>query len=263
MRHLFISMLFVLSISHVPISAQQQVTITPHKALWVTMLNKISFTDHFFFANEFHLRRANLGGIPQQILERPSLNYQLANFVTASVGYSFIQNDPYSIFSPPTPTIEHNVWEQFELKHKIKHLVFKHRYRLEQRFINRVVSIDSSNIHYTDGFQFRHRFRYRLTATYTFKPFKNKSQKLFIHVFDELFLGLSTQGIAARLFNQNWIYLGIGYGFNKYGHIELGYMNQNLQRNSSNFEDNHIIQVTFRYNFDLQNLLKKKATNTN
>jgi hypothetical protein len=222
----------------------------------MSLANKIYFTEQFYFANEFHWRRADWILVPQQVIERPSLNYKIADFVTGSIGYSFILNDPYGEFPSPLPTKEHNIWEQFELKHKIKNLTFKHRYRLEHRFVNRVVT-ESNQQYHLDGFQFKQRFRYRVTANLVLKKFEKVNSKLFIKAFDEIFLGLSATNLAAQLFNQNWLYIGCGYAFNANGRVELGYMHQVLQRNSTLYEGNNILQLSFSYAFDLKGLFKK------
>lgn len=255
MKRIFIYILFTIVYS-TTILAQNQVITTHNNNVWITLANKIYFTDQFYFANEFHWRRADWILTPQQVIERPSLNYKIVDFVTGSIGYSFILNDPYGEFPSPLATKEHNIWEQFELKHKIKNLVFKHRYRLEHRFVNRVIK--ESNQHYhVDGFKFMQRFRYRVTANLVLKKFEKTNSKLFIKAFDEIFLGLNSNNLATQFFNQNWLYFGFGYGFNAKGRIELGYMHQVLQRNAMLYEGNHILQLSFSYAFDLKGCFKK------
>lgn len=255
MKRIYLYMLFTI-VYHTTIFAQTNTITTHNNTVWMSLTNKVYFTDQFYFANEFHWRRADWILAPQQIIERPSLNYKIANFVTGSIGYSFILNDPYGDFPSPLPTKEHNIWEQFELKHKIKNLSFNHRYRLEHRFVNRVV--ETSNQHYhLEGFQFQQRFRYRVTANLILKKFEKIHSKLFVKAFDEIFLGLHSNNLAAQLFNQNWLYIGLGYAFNSKGRIELGYMHQVLKRNAMLYEGNHILQLSFSYNFDLKALFKK------
>ena len=246
MKRIFIYIAFTILYQHTT-WAQHQPTTTHTHSVWASLTNKLFITNHFYLANEFHWRRSNWILAPQQMIERPSLNYKIANFVIGSVGYSFILNDPYGEFPSPLPTKEHNIWEQFELKHKINALRFNHRYRLEHRFVNRVIQ-DSKEQHHIDGFKFVQRFRYRLTASYTVKVFESTKSKLFVKAFDEIFLGLNSNNLSAKLFNQNWLYVGVGYAFNTNGKVELGYMHQVLQRNADLYEGNHIIQLTFSYN---------------
>ncbi|CAA6830262.1 MAG: Unknown protein [uncultured Aureispira sp.] len=255
MKRIFIYTLFLIMYT-TSLLAQKKSLTTHNNAVWMSLTNKIYFTDQFYLANEFNWRRADWILAPQQIIERPSLNYKLADFVTGSIGYSFILNDPYGDFPSPLPTKEHNIWEQFELKHKLKNLSFKHRYRLEHRFVNRVVQETNERYH-LDGFQFRQRFRYRMTANLVVKRFKKTNSKLFVKVFDEIFLGLNSNNLAAKVFNQNWLYVGLGYAFNAKGQIQLGYMHQVLQRNAALYEGNHILQLSFSYTFDLKALFKK------
>lgn len=256
MKHTFIYILFITIACNASIFAQNQVIKTHNNAVWMSLNNKIYLTNRLYLANEFNWRRTNWICAPQQIIERPSINYKIADFVTGSIGYSFILNDPYGIFPSPLPTKEHNIWEQFELKHKIKALTFKHRYRLEHRFVNRVVQ-ESNEEYSIKGFKFKQRFRYRLTVTYTLKEFTSIKSKFFIKAFDEIFLGLQSNSLATELFNQNWLYVGIGYAFNHKGKIELGYMHQVLQHNPNLYEGNNILQLGFSYTFDLKKVFKK------
>ncbi|WP_264790299.1 DUF2490 domain-containing protein [Aureispira anguillae] len=229
---------------------------TKNQAIWAAVVNKIYFSDKFYLSNEFHLRRANWGLSAEQIIERPALNYDFAKFITGSIGYSFVLNDPYGTIPAPLPTLEHNIWEQIVLKHKLEKLSFKHRYRIEHRFVQRIGQ-DANQSYYIDGFQFRQRFRYRFTLNYTLKSFKDQQAKLFIQAFDELFLNINSPQTTAPIFNQNWIYIGLGYAFNPHGNIQLGYMNQSFQRNASWFENNHNIVLSFSYNIHLKKPLKK------
>lgn len=255
MKRIYIYILFTI-VYQSTVFAQKSPLTTHNNTVWMSLATKVYFTDQFYFANEFHWRRADWILAPQQIVERPSLNYKIADFVTGSIGYTFVLNDPYGEFPSPLQTKEHNIWEQFELNHKLKSLTFKHRYRLEHRFVNRVVK-DANESYHLEGFQFKQRFRYRVTANLTLRKFEKTNSKLFVKAFDEIFLGLNSNNLAAQLFNQNWLYLGIGYAFNSKGQIQLGYMHQVLYRNAALYEGNHILQLSFSYTFDLKGLFKK------
>lgn len=50
--------------------------------------------------------------------------------------------------------------------------------------------------------------------------------------------------------NQNWLYGGVGYKWNKSGNIQLGYMQQFISKGDGiRFENNSTIQMTFIYLF--------------
>ena len=224
-------------------------------ALWTTLLNKVQIGQHFFLSNELHLRRAEWGLSPQQFLVRPAINYKITNYLCATAGYTFIQNDPYGEHPMLIPNDEHNIWEEFTLSHQHKAFSFSHRYRLEHRFIQNTITDDQGNP-ITSGYRFTQRFRYRLTSSFTLKTFE-KQNSIFLKLFDELWVNIDDGSLLTTGFNQNWFYFGVGYAFNKNCSLEIGYMNQQARVNTDLSEQNHLIQTTFSYNFTIKS--KPKA----
>jgi hypothetical protein len=254
MKYKWMVIILITSLSR-PLLFAQNPTISNNQAIWGLLLNKLYFTDKLYIENELHWRRAAWGAVPQQFLVRPSINYEFKDAITLSLGYTFFQNDPYGEFPDPIPTQEHNIWEQLQFKHSSGRFTFRHRYRLEQRFTTKVAH-DSSDVYHPDGFKFSQRLRYRLTTIFTIKNFEKNKTKLYAVAFDEIFIGLDWNG----LFNQNWFLVGLGYSFNQYGDIQIGYMNQILKRNTNLYESNHNLQIIFSYNIYIK---PKSKTKTN
>lgn len=221
----------------------QAPAVTNNQSLWLTSFTKVYFTKKFFFDNELHVRRAHWGAVPQQFLFRPSLNYEWNDMIITSLGYSFYQNDPYGEFPQPIQTQEHHIWEQLQLKHSLGRFTFRHRYRLEERFVPNVVK-DSTNAYHVDGTTFKLRFRYRFMTNFQIKNFEKSNMKLYAIAYDEVFIGLD----LGDLINQNRFFVGMGFAFNKYGDIQIGYMNQILKKNANLYESNHNLQIIFSYN---------------
>lgn len=245
---IIILMILIESISLYAQSNQEQVE--HYDDLWFSLINKANFTSKFYLHNELHIRRSQWGKIWQQVIIRPSLNYQITNWVTGSIGYSFIQNYPYRKGSLPIVAPEHNIWEQFGLNHKLGKLSFFHRYRLEQRWLANMDYDNAKDKYYVENYRFAQRFRYRLTAKYTIKEFKN-AQRLQAVVFDEIWINIDKNSLGPRGFNQNWFYAGITFRFNKMGSVGLGYMYRTIHVHDLDFEGDHTIQATFAYNFNL------------
>lgn len=240
---------------------QQPIRNSQNQAIWASINTQFHLSKQFYIGNEFNLRRVHWGGAPEQVIERPSVNYIAHKFVVLSLGYSFIVNDPYGEFPAPKTTLEHNIWEQIAFKHPLKKWTFTHRYRFEHRWVEQLTA-SSKQATPTDNFAFRQRLRYRFILKYTLKSF-GKNQQLYIAFFDELFINLPPFGSTILLFNQNWLYGGIGYNFSKTTQIELGYMNQWMQRNEQWFEQNHNIQIVFRYTLPIYKWYTKKQAQTN
>lgn len=250
MKYIWI-VIFITSFGGQNIFAQTP-TVTNNQSLWLSLFNKVYFTKKLYFENELHLRRAKWGAVPQQLLIRPSISYEWNDVVTTTIGYSFYQNDPYGEFPQPIQTQEHHVWEQLQLKHSTGRFTFRHRYRLEQRFVPNVVK-DSLDAYYVDGTVFKQRFRYRFLTNFQIKSFEKINAKLYAIAYDEVFIGLD----LGDLINQNRFFVGLGYAFNQNGDIQIGYMNQILKKNANLYESNHNLQIIFSYNFHI----KKKSKN--
>jgi len=74
---------------------------------------------------------------------------------------------------------------------------------------------------------FLHRFRYQFRTQY---PFYTKGDKqVYGAAADEIFIGAGKK-LGTNIFDQNRIFLLLGYKLNKKISIETGYMNQTLQQ---------------------------------
>lgn len=246
-----LTLLFLVLTGVFSLDAQSnQDQVDHYNDLWFSLVNKANISPKFYIHNELHIRRSQWGRIGQQIIVRPSLNYQITKWVKGSMGYTFVQNYPYQKAALPISAPEHNIWEQFSLNHKLGKLRFLHRYRLEQRWLANMDYDLSKDKYYVKDYRFAQRFRYRLTAIYTIKEFKN-AQRLQAVVFDEIWINIDKNSLGPRGFNQNWLYAGLAFRFNKMGSVGLGYMYRTIHNGGIYFEGNHTIQATFAYNFNL------------
>jgi hypothetical protein len=137
----------------------------------------------------------------------------------AGVGYNFpktlsvmLAMGHYSTFQPDgdfkSPhTDEFRIFEQFGLTNDIGPVKIEHRYRIEQRFIS-------------TG-EYRNRFRYRINAIIPLNNKEIKNKTLYTSVFNEVFI--TNEG---PYFEQNRIFLGLGYQFNSSFGILAGYINR-------------------------------------
>ncbi len=169
----------------------------------------------------------------QQSLVRFGMNYGLASNLTLTLGGDWVQTFPYGKQPIAKRVTEYRTFEQFILKNKVGILKFKHRYKLEQRYVS------SKPV--------KHRFRYRFVAAVSLG---GEDSKLSLTVFDEIFINIGG-GVTGQYFNQNWIYIGLNYIVNKKMKVKLGYMNQYLMKSDNvHVESNHTLQVGVSYNLD-------------
>lgn len=162
----------------------------------------------------------------------------------AGVGYDFPKNgsillamghymtyQPDGNFKTPVATNEFRIWEQFVLSNNIDRLKLEHRYRVEQRF-------------FSNG-TYRNRFRYRLNAIIPFHHKVIEPGTVFASVFNEIFL--SNEG---PYFEQNRLFGGLGYQFNKHLTVLSGFINRFDNSNPASPNWKNFFQTTLFFTID-------------
>ena len=156
---------------------------------------------------ETQLRHYEIGANFFQLLPRVGLNYKIDDNSMVTAGYAWIPTQPDlgEGFEGDLVT-ENRIWQQFILRNKIKNINFRHRYRLEQRWVKQN--------NFTD---YKNRVRYMLSAKVPLS--KNENSPLFLFIYDEVFLHIDDNP-----FNQNRLYAALGYTVNKNMNIQAGYL---------------------------------------
>lgn len=155
------------------------------------------------------------------VLVRPGLGYRLGGKWTAYAGYAWTPVFPDAGSSRQ----EHRLWQQLIggglLAPRVRWAV---RPRLEQRFLR-----DSEGT--------AHRLRVFVRASH-----QPKGGRPWLVAWDEIFFGLNDVpwGPSAG-FDQNRLFLGLGFPSGAGPRFEVGYLNVNLQRTVS--DTNHALAV--------------------
>lgn len=176
-----------------------------------------------------------------QLLLRTGLNYHINPNAIATLGYGFISTDgSFQELTGERNSREHRIFQQFILKNKVWELLFEHRYRLEQRFINSldILSDPEREVNTTE-----HRARYRIQVTLPL------TDTFFLNFYDELFINLQD-----NLFGQNRLYGALGVHITENSSVQFGYLRN--QFTNAVFDR---WQIGFFYNPDLRGIFKKKA----
>jgi hypothetical protein len=205
--------------------------------VWFLQFTAYDLNEKWTLGNEFHARFDDYLKDPQQILIRPFFTYHVGKPLAFSGGYTFVTTYPYGAFPLPDNLPEHNVWEQVELKQALGKSRIIHRYRLEQRWIGNLTLNPENREFEVDGYNLRHRFRYRFTAMV------DLSEKWFLHFFDELFIS-SGEDFRRVGFDRNWFYAGAGFRFNERVNVQLAYLYQYIRRTADLFEQHHSVQAS-------------------
>ncbi|HBZ3487262.1 TPA: DUF2490 domain-containing protein [Legionella pneumophila] len=152
----------------------------------------------------------NISQLSQLIL-RPGIGYELLPTTTKWLGYDRIYTaQPFA--NPPVN--ENRVWQQLLWSKEYTRLRLTARSRLEERFIQRATHTA---------------WRYRqLFKTSIFIP---KHPKYAAVISDEAFFHLNDFNLQRNQgFDQNRLFVGLGYRTSKNSTIEIGYLNQMIKR---------------------------------
>lgn len=223
MKKLILIPLFLFTVS---LFAQNDRVNDFNNTNWVQTFNTISLNKKWSLHLEYQWRRTDGLKNWQQSLIRIGTNYKLNDNVTAHLGYRYIQTFPYGDYPIANNGAfpEHRLYEQISFRQPINKFLFSHRFRVEQRWLRR--KIPGINGPVNDWF-FLHRFRYQFRTQY---PFYTKGDKQFYSaVADEIFIGAG-KNLGVNIFDQNRIFLLLGFKLNKKLSVEAGYFNQTLQQ---------------------------------
>ncbi|MEP0132006.1 MAG: DUF2490 domain-containing protein [Eudoraea sp.] len=187
-------------------------------------MNKVS--ERFSIHSEAQFRYYETTSNFNQLLLRIGLNYHISPEAIATIGYGYIDTDTsFEDIPNQNKLLENRIFEQFILKNKVWELLFEHRFRFEQRFLNSGNSSDT-----------QHRARYRLQITL---PLTNT---FFLNFYDEIFLNLQDE-----IFGQNRLYAALGLNIVENLSLQLGYLKNHFS--TTNFDR---LQVGVFYNPDLR-----------
>jgi hypothetical protein len=163
-------------------------------------------------------------------LLRPALGYALNPRWTAHLGYAWIQTYPDS-----GVRLEHRPWEQLQWRDQIGEWTAISRSRLEQRFFEGEDDV---------GNRFRQMFRGSLPLYGPASPYLALSDELFFDLDD------TSWGQRGGL-RQNRVFAGLGFFLDEQRQValEVGYLNQWLDRSSGDDRMNHVLSLTLFTNF--------------
>ncbi|WP_245738904.1 DUF2490 domain-containing protein [Nitrosomonas marina] len=171
---------------------------------------------------------------------RPGVGYALNDKTSVWFGYAWIPTS--RPFAASSPFNEHRIWQQLLWSDTFSFGTITSRTRLEQRFFDFDQPGNTADGH-------GHRFRQFLKLTV---PMPSISPNLSLAIWDEIFVNMNNVDTGAKAgFNQNRIFGGLAYRFNKFTVGEIGYLNQYFNRPSSPRPDQmqHILAVNLFLNF--------------
>ncbi len=241
---------------------------------WLIYNGVFKINNHFNLQSDIQIRRWDGLKQPQQNLYRIGFDYNFNEKISATVGWAYVETFPYGEFLDEVPQkfnhfkfSEQRLWEQIALKHnKMGNFLFDSRFRIEQRWLENIKNIGTDLLpnfqkfeDKNEGFwRLRHRLRYRLRLQFPLFSSEWKDNILFATLYNEVMINFG-KGVTNNIFDQNRLSATLGWRFNKDANIQLGYLNQFIQRgDGAHKENNHTLQLSLNYNFDLSKLFSSK-----
>ncbi len=176
---------------------------------WIMYFGQNRISDKLSIHTEIQHRNHTIAPTnSEQLLIRTGLNFHIKSNFILTAGYGFIPSFDYLSEQKEPEVKEHRIFQQMILTNQIDRLKFEHRYRLEQRWVNK---------------DYRTRFRYRLMAFIPINKKKMEPKALFIGLYDEIFVNSKR-----TFFDRNRLYGGLGYQVNKMINVQAGILRQQL-----------------------------------
>lgn len=203
---------------------------------WFFFMNGTKLSEKWGLHLDVQVRsHDNWDGV-RSVLVRPGLTYFIKPNQNATLGYLYTPTIPQD----GATLTEHRIWEQYIISHKAFTGSLSHRFRLEQRFIEKA---GDQNV-------FAQRLRYFFRHVQPLKRPENGFTKgPFAAIQNEVFANIHNQkNTNNHFFDQNRAYIAAGYRFSKKFDAEAGYMNVFAKGATANTVNN-VVQLAIYTRF--------------
>lgn len=194
---------------------------------WFVLNNELQLTPRWYIDSDLNLRRSGPYDELAQVLPRVSFRFQPMAPLRFSWGYAFAETWPYGKLPVAYRAPEHRMWEQVQLGQSIGRVGIAHRYRLEQRWLGHVVE-ENGDTHVADWVR-TNRARYRALATIPLQGRTLDNGEFYATAGDEVFINWGAN-VQRNVLDQNRLQASLGRRFSKSLRLELGYLEQLIQK---------------------------------
>lgn len=228
-RNLFF-LLLVLCFTGTTVNAQT----SSQNSGWLFLLNNTKINKKWGTHLDVQVRSSDNWSNVRNFLFRPGITYFINDKNDITLGYLLSETHNLTDDLGEHKLTEHRIWQQYIHKHKISTINVSHRFRLEQRFVEKIRNEDV----------FAQRLRYFVRFIIPLKKeVKNFEKGLFAALQNELFFNIQHKNkLSGHFFDQNRAYAAVGYRFSKKFDLEAGYLNQAVKGRTSN-SINNVIQL--------------------
>ncbi len=240
--------------------AQGQVVVNPEPdnvpkkefdkqtGVWLGLYTKYKIGKNLYYYGEYHLRRRdNFIDNMAQIYLRFGLSYIVNDKLEVTGGivtpfYWAPEADYGELDNVDNVVNQFRFWQQFLFIQSVGRLKIYHQIRTEQRW-KRDYIVGSP-------FKLTHRFRYKFMTYIPINKPKLQEKTLFFSGYNEIFIQAG-KPITYNYFEDNRLFLGLGYFINDKIQLQGGYMKSIQQRDSGiKYYDRDIIRFSIYHNLD-------------
>ncbi|MFN4233892.1 MAG: DUF2490 domain-containing protein [Bacteroidia bacterium] len=218
---------------------------------WYMYFGNHRLTNKWSLHTEYQWRRNEWINNWQQSLARIGIDYRINDQAIITLGYGNIITYPYGEQAVLTTFNEHRIWQTLTLSHKNGRINFSHRYRLEQRFLDKYKKETNGEIIF-DTLIYTNRIRYLFSVVIPINKAVIEKNTVFIRMYEEPFISFG-KNVGKNIFDQNRLFFALGYQILPSTNIQLGYMNHLVFKNDGiHYENNNTLQIALTHNFDFR-----------
>lgn len=208
---------------------------------WLASFNTVKLNNKFSLHTDVQWRSTHQWQHTQTFFVRPGLNYHLKKNMILTAGVGLFHNRRV-LQNVSGYVNEKRIWQQYLITHPAGSAVVAHRFRMEQRFIPK--STVQNNQLQNNGTLFTQRFRYFIRAVQPLQQQKKFTKGWFAAVQNEVFFNVGdNNALNNKVFDQNRLYLAMGYRLAVKADLEMGYLNQYVVGSKKNFSNIHAFQT--------------------
>ena len=216
--------------------------------VWFAYTGFFKVSNHWSYQAEAQFRMDNQLQQNQQNLFRLGALYSISTSKNIAAGYALVNTFSNSLEEYYK---ENRVWEQFQYSkkwHNDKNL-FSHRFRLEQRWVEKKASVD--NLIKSIDINYQNRLRYLNRNLFHLCNFNSDNEELYAIIQEEVFFIIGDNNINTKFIDQNRFLIGLGLNYKSNTRFEFSYFNNYVTSTSKTDSMYHTISLSITQNLSL------------
>jgi hypothetical protein len=219
------------------------------QSVWLAYAGQFKFSQKWGYHAEAQIRLDNELEQSIQNLYRVGAIYNLPKNQSIITGYALVKTLNRSVDDYFT---ENRIWQQYQINKKwySDKNTSTHRFRLEQRWVDKIALVDEEVLKMTTNYQ--NRLRYLNRNLFQIAKLNSDDKELYGVLQNEVFINLGNNKVNSKKFDQNRFLIGLGLNFENKTRFELGYLKHFMTSSSSDNLLRHTVSVSLFQNLDFQ-----------